>query len=566
MKTLIIPSLFTCGLCLLVTAVSTTLAEPADDFHSVCNVLAYGAKGDGQAKDTAAVQKAIDARAERGGGTVHFPSGVYLSGSIHLRSNITLYLDSGATIKGSPDQSDYDPYEQLDFKNAADNETGYFHYALIWGEDIENVAITGAGTIDGNRRKRGGPKPIALKRCRRVTISGITLRNSPNYNISLLGTDNVNIDGVTILNGYCDGIDPDACRDVSISNCHIESWDDAIVPKASFSLGQRRSTENITVTNCRLATGCNAFKLGTESGGDFKRIAVSNCVMFRLGDQRPAISGIAIESVDGSNIDGVVVSNISMVAVQAPIFIRLGNRGRDMKTPVPGTLRNVVITNIMATGASLTSSVTGIPGHTVQGVTLSNIRITCQAGDPDMKFCDQPPEAISEYPDADMFGCLPAWGLFCRHVDGIRLSNVEFLYDRSTRWEVTTESARNQRWVSRPNDPPVPPLTGLAPAVVCDDVTQLGIDGLTAQPPSLSAATAPAKLPTDALIRFVNVRDALVRGCLVLQGTRIFLQVLGPDSRSITLIGNDLTYASQPLLLGEGVNQNEVVSLANRAR
>ncbi|MBI3735315.1 right-handed parallel beta-helix repeat-containing protein [Candidatus Sumerlaeota bacterium] len=351
-------------------------------------VVEFGAKGDGQTKDTAAIQKAIDAAAVRGGGMVRFPAGTYLSGSLHLKSGVTLHLDSGATIKGSKEIEDYDPCERLPFKNASDRETSFFHFALIWGEDVENAGIVGSGNIDSNRDKRGGPKPIALKRCRGITIRGITIRNAPNYNISMLGTDDVVIDGVTILNGYCDGIDPDACHNVSISNCHIESWDDAIVLKTSFSLGERRSTENVTVTNCLLATACNAFKLGTESGGDFKRIAVSNCAMFRRGDDRPAISGIAIESVDGANVDGVVISNITMVDVRAPIFVRLGNRGRDLPAPIPGTLKNVMIENVTATGASLCSSITGIPDHPVEGVSLSNIRLNYIDGDPGQKFCD----------------------------------------------------------------------------------------------------------------------------------------------------------------------------------
>ena len=197
-------------------------------------------------------------------------------------------------------------------------KTSFFHYALIWGEDIEHIGIIGQGIIDGNRMRRGGPKNIALKRCRHVTIRDVQLKNCPNYNISLLGTDFVKIDGVTILHGFADGIDPDACKNVHISNCHIETNDDAIVPKASFSLGERRSCENIMVTNCFLATECYCFKLGTESGGDFKWITVNNCVMKGIENQEPASGGIALESVDGAHIDGVAVSNISMDNVQAP--------------------------------------------------------------------------------------------------------------------------------------------------------------------------------------------------------------------------------------------------------
>jgi len=173
----------------------------------------------------------------------------------------------------------------------------------------------------------------------------------------------VNIDGVSILNGYCDGIDPDACRHVRISNCHIDCYDDAIVPKTSYSLGYHRSTEFLTVTNCQLATNCNAFKLGTESGGDFKYITVSNCVMFARDSGRPPTSGISLESVDGANIDGITIDNISMSNVRVPVFVRLGNRGRDMDEPIPGSLQNVIISNITATGADQACLISGIPGH-----------------------------------------------------------------------------------------------------------------------------------------------------------------------------------------------------------
>ena len=251
------------------------------------NVLDYGAIGNGVEDDTPSIQDAIDNCHQNGGGTVYFPAGTYLSGSIHLKNNVALFLDHGATLMASPDDQDFDPYEELGFENDADHETSFFHFSFIWGEDVERVAILGTGIIDGNRSKRGGPKPIAFKRCKFITIKDVTILNAPNYAISMLGSDYVNIDGITILNGYCDGIDPDCCRHVRISNCHIETWDDAIVPKSSFSLGYHRSTEYLTVTNCQLATNCNAFKLGTESGGDFKYITLSNCVMFDRSTGRP---------------------------------------------------------------------------------------------------------------------------------------------------------------------------------------------------------------------------------------------------------------------------------------
>lgn len=487
----------------------------------------FGAKGDGQTKDTAAVQAAIDRCAQQGGGTVRFSPGVYLCGSLHLRSHVTLRLEAMAVIRGSTDRADYDPYETLPFKNDADKETSFFHLALMWGEDLENIAILGPGTIDGNRPKRGGAKPIALKRCRHVRIEGITIRKSPNYCISLLGTDYVNIDGVNIFDAYCDGIDPDCCRHVRISNCHIESWDDAIVPKASFSLGERRSTEFITVTNCQLATSCNGFKLGTESGGDFKYITVSNCVMLPFKGETP-ISGIAIESVDGSNISGIAVSNISMSDVETPIFIRLGNRGRDMEVPTPGTLRNVLISNVVAEGATRACSITGIPGHPVEGVTLSDVRISFKGGGSKEDIHAEVPEMIARYPDADMFEKLPAYGLYCRHASDVTLRNFQL--------QTVAGDPRH--------------------ALYCEDVAGLDIDDLS----------APCMKGGAAMIGFKDVREALIRGCRLPEGVETFLSLSGAQTKRISVTGNDLTHAARVVENGPEVEISTLQVIGNIPR
>jgi hypothetical protein len=136
---------------------------------------------------------------------------------LRLKSGVYLFQDAGATLKDSPKDSDYDKCEQLGFKNDADSETSFFHFSLTWAEDAERIGVIGEGTTDSNYMKRHGPKTVvAFKRCRFVDSKGVCLLNAPNHNISLLGTDYVNIDGVTILNGFADGIDPDGCRNVRI--------------------------------------------------------------------------------------------------------------------------------------------------------------------------------------------------------------------------------------------------------------------------------------------------------------------------------------------------------------
>jgi hypothetical protein len=367
-----------------------------------------------------------------------------------------------------------------------------------------------------------------LKRCKDVAIRGVTILDAPNYAISLLGSDYVAIDGVTIRNGYSDGIDPDCCHHVRISNCHIESWDDAIVPKTSFSLGRRRSTENLTVTNCVLATNCNAFKLGTESGGDFRNITVSNCVLFARPGMRPPVSGVSLLSVDGSNIDGVAISNLVMNDVRCPLFLRLGNRGRDMEKPTPGTLRNVAIGNIVANGSLWPCAIAGIPGHPVEGVSLHNLQITCQGTGTREQSDVDVPEHLAKYPSADMFGVLPAYGVWCRHARDLHLSDIRL------------------RWAS----------PDLRHTVVCEDVSGLVLDALDARQAKGGAA----------VLSFRGVRDALVRGCRPGEETDVFLKVSGAESQAISLLANDFSRVREPIALGTGVPGQSVADVANRRK
>jgi len=510
------------------------------------DVRDFGAKGDGATKDTKAIQAAID-KASAMGGTVVIPPGRYVSGTLHLRSNLTFRIEQGATLLLSPDDGDFDAYEELPYHIAGppkksepevtfvgpllpehrwrsappaydDTETSYFHYALLSGDGVHNVVIEGNGTIDGNRPHRGGPKPIAIKNSEWIAVRGITIRNAPNYNISFGGTDYIEVEGVKLLNGFADGVDTDGCRYVRITNCYIDAWDDAICPKASMALGKPRATEHLVVANCVLRTSCNNFKFGTESAGDLRDVSVSNCVMLRRPDGRKALGGIAIESVDGANIDGVVISNISMEDVVAPIFIRLGTRGRGMQKPAPGSIKNVSIQNVMARGASLASSITGVEAGHIENVSIDGLNVTGNGGVAARQL--DIPEVPDRYPDPDMFGELPALALYGRHVDGITLRNLKV-------------------HAAQPDG---------RPAVVLVDVGRVDISGF-------DSTNAP---PHQPMLLFRNVTGALLNSSRVSAPTEIFLSVLGEKSAAIALRGNDLRLARKVAQLSAEVPRGAV--------
>jgi hypothetical protein len=491
------------------------------------DVRGFGAKGDGKAKDTAAIQKAIDAAGTAGGGTVIVPAGRYLSGTIHLKSNVTLHLWPGAVILASPDNNDFDPYENLPFQSVSDKETTYFRYALLSAEGVHDIAITGEGAVDGNRTKRGGPKTIAIKLCERVTIRGITVRNSPNYSISFWGTDYINVEGVTVLNGYADGIDPDACRYVRISNCYVDCYDDAICPKASPSMGmdKRRAVENLTVSNCVLRTNCSNFKFGTESSGDFKNVAFTNCAMRPRDVGRAPVSGISLESVDGSHIEGVVISNVTMTGVRVPIFVRLGNRGRGLDPKVAGSLEDISISNVSARGATTTSSVTGVPGYRVRRVSLDGIHLAYEGGVADAPGLNVN-ELVDHYPEGTMWGVLPSWAFYARHAEGLSLRNFD------------------ARWIKEDS----------RPAMIFDDIANLSLDGVQ---PATAAGPAP-------LVWLNNVAGALVRGSRP-PTAGLFLRAGGAETRDIVLLGNDLTQVRQPYEL-QGITAAAVSAVGNAGR
>lgn len=501
------------------------------------NIKDLGAVGDGATLNTETIQKAID-KASNEGLTIVFPQGKYLTGSLHLRSNTKIVLETGAVILGSQKIENYDQYEELGFPNDADKETSFFHHSLLWGEDIENVTISGSGTIDSNFTKRGGPKPLAFKRCKNLRIEGITILNSPNYAISLLGCEQVVIDKVQILNGYADGIDPDSCQFVFISNCRIETYDDAIVPKTSFSLGYRKPCTDITVINCYLSTKCNGFKLGTESGSDFKRITVTNCIIKGFGEgHRPVISGVALESVDGSNIENISISNLVMEKVRTPIFIRLGNRGRD-NAPGPGSIKGVTISNIVATKACNPNIIAGIPDYPVEDILLENIHCSFIGAPPLRPITESVPEEEARYPEALMFGAMPSYAFFIRHAKNIMLNNISFSAEEPF-WRIADLKLRDTMW----NENGVP-VNNSKPASPGISIYVEDVDGIMIHQWREKANTSDSPL-----IHLKNVSNARIDTPLHYRKTPHWCTVVGGDTNSIKYTGSTDTKVGENIII-----------------
>ena len=411
------------------------------------NVRHFGAVGDGTVNDSAAINKAIDACNKAGGGTVFVPSGFYTTGSIHLKSNVTLAIDKGAVLKAMPGV--IDPWEHNpNDKGLMDPAYYHWHASLIWGENLENVKIYGPGAIDGtaltrsSKVKKGtGDKGIALKLCKNVEIRNLNIEKGGHYAILATGCEDVLIDNVTI-NTDRDGLNLSQCKDVLVANCHIDAvryedglpagGDDAIKFGSDLSLGKAQPCENITVRNCFLASGCNTLQFGSETIGSFKNIRFKNIRILRAGK-----AGIGITSNDGSVIDGISYKDIRMEKTFTPIFIKISDVARVPKgTYKRGAIRNITFENITATDCfsyiknrQMPSVIWGKPGSPVENIKFKNVRITEKGGHPASEGTLEPTENDERFPRK--VGAVPAYAWYLRHVKNIRFLNCRFGYEKN---------------------------------------------------------------------------------------------------------------------------------------
>jgi len=394
------------------------------------SVSQSGAKGDGISINTVAIQAAIDQCSRAGGGVVWFTPGRYVTGTVLLKDGVTLELGEGVTLLGSLNPDDYKVVDA--FVDGVNQVRGY---ALIGCMDVRRAGITGGGTIDGRGmelQKAAGKVPAAkpflvrFVRSREITVTGVKLINSGAWTMHLFQCEGAKIDGVSIHSvgvSNNDGIDVDSSHDIRIQGCTIETGDDAICLKTTSKLPCR----DVTVTGCTLTTRCAAFKIGTESMGDFERLRFSD------NKVREAHMGVVkLLTVDGAHIRDVTIENIEVEQATTPIFLRLGARLKvfrqgDAAQPV-GSLTNVVIRNVsVARAGGVGIVISGVPGYAVRDVVMEKIRIRLEGGlAKATEGAVEPEEKIAAYPEIRMFGNeLPAYGMYTRHVAGLRMTGVE---------------------------------------------------------------------------------------------------------------------------------------------
>lgn len=491
------------------------------------NINDFGATADSAVLSTKEIQKAIDACSENGGGQVLVPAGYYQTGSLVLKSNVDFHLEAGAVLLGSRRLDDYaklkPEYVSLRTQEAT--------IQLIYAENSENISISGHGVIDG--RGNGFPKltwddegitrPHLLRfiTCNRVTVKDVTLRNSGCWMQHYLACENLQIFNVQIFNRNNfnnDALDLDGCRNVIVSGLIADSDDDGITLKSTSP----KLCENITIAGCVISSRCNAIKLGTETNGGFRNISISGCVVKPSEIQatpffgrEKGIAAIALEIVDGGVLENVSVSDIIVDGTESPIFIRLANRARTYKKGVVvdkvGRIHAVTLHNIRIRNAGKTGcSITGLPSHPVTGIRLSNIVVEQAGGGAREDISAQIEEKAAEYPEATMFGTLPAYGFYIRHAENITFDGVELA--------TANEDAR--------------------PALFLDDVKN-GIFG--------KMELAGGK-ETKAAIWLTNSKHITIKESVLKGQTASFIKAEGDNNREVLVVNNVLAGALHTFL------------------
>ncbi len=468
------------------------------DHRGPFDVRDFGARGDGNTLDTAAINQAIAAAYAAGGGTVVIPAGDYLSYSVRLLSRVTLVLEAGATLiaadpPAAGEPGGYDAPEDGPPNHFQDFGHSRFRNSLLWGEDLDTVTILGPGKLYGRGLSRGngrvalpvgivapqppghlpdvleadgpvedistadagpfgyphgrdtlpagvGNKAIALRGCRNVTLRDLTILHGGHFAVLATACDNVTVDNL-LIDTNRDGIDIDACSNVRLSNCSVNSpWDDGICIKSSFGAGVLRPVENVTVSDCYVSGfeegtlydgrrsrvirhrggPIGRIKLGTEGSGGFRHIAITNCIF-------EYCRGLALEQVDGGVMEDIVITNLTMREVMnAPIFVRVGGRLRSPAATAPQPTNRIVIAQVVASEVAPEHGIfiAGLENAPVNDLSLSNIHVSYRGGGSPEDARREVPELPAGYPEPYLFGTLPSWGLYARHAKGLSVRGL----------------------------------------------------------------------------------------------------------------------------------------------
>ncbi|MHB8524903.1 MAG: glycoside hydrolase family 28 protein [Candidatus Acidiferrales bacterium] len=500
------------------------------------NVRDFGAKGDGQTLDTAALQAAIDACSKDHGGTVLVPAGVFVIGTVEMKSNVTLHLSAQGKLLGSADGKQYHAAKAIPLAGDATLRDG--NVALIFAANAENLTIEGPGTIDGqgaqfHSSRRGVPPPsgrggdlrpyhLLFYRCKNLRIRDLFLFDSAYHSVRVIESDFVWCDGLRIynrVNGNNDGFHFISSQYVHVSNCDVQSQDDAC---ALFG-----SCKFVTVTNSTFSTRWSVFRFG---GGSPENIVISNCVIYDT-------YGCPIKMQFGpeAQAQNILFSNLVLQNVTGPISIDLNNRvpfGDDgNETTGKGFVRHIMFNGIrahvLAEGAQFPDMpfaqhyrpgemrqcivLNCVEDSFLEDVVFDDVRITYGGGGTAEEAARVVPPIAGEYFE---MGTPPAYGLYARKVRGLTLNNVRFE-------------------VEQPD---------LRPSIVLDQVSDVSITALGAQ----------GNIHAESVLRFSETHDALITAVRVLTPAAVFLAVEGASCRAITIDGGDVSKANAPLAFKAG--------------
>jgi polygalacturonase len=518
----------------------------------IYNIRKYGARGDGAALDTAALQAAIDACHQDGGGTVLVPAGTFQIGTVELKSNVTLHIAAAGTLLGSADGKQYHAVDAIPLTGDSTLNDG--NWALLFAVNATNVTIEGAGTIDGQGAKfhsavRGTPPPSGLggnrrpyhllfHRCDRLTVRDIALVDCAYHSIRVIQSKHVHMNGLYIhnrVNGNNDGFHFISAEYVTVDNCTILSQDDAC---AMFG-----SCKFITVTNSVFSTRWSVFRFG---GGVAENISISNCVLYDVFG-----CPIKFQGNEGSRFENISFANLVLQQVTGPIHISLGPRTRQnqgvdeglqpavpRETRPPAMARNISFSNIHGTvttnppqlpETTLTSDPRPGEGHscitlncvgdaTMENISFDDIHLTFGGGGTEEDAARRDlPQIAGEY---FMLGPMPAYGFYARNSHGLTLQNV--------RLQVSTPEMR--------------------PAIIFDHVEDVAVNGLSVQ----------ANPAAESALRCINSKQILLTASRLLSPAAVFLQLEGAGNADIKIDGGDLTKAAKVLAYKNGATEKAV--------